>query len=193
MGLAADRLYVYDPQGAVTAYLTANAMPFTPLTTLAPPPAGKIWLIGRDALTPADSTSAAFSAYALTGGRVIIMEQTNPLKYQGLNPAEAISDRNLGRTAFVEDLTHPIMAGLDSKDFFTWEPGEVVYRNAYRKPSRGAKSLLQCHPSLTHSGLMVIPVGDGVMTLCQVVAGEKLTTNATARTLFTNMLNFSVN
>ena len=72
---------------------------------------------------------------------MLLLEQQNPLRYQGLNPAEIDAETNVGRVGFCEDLSHPILRGLKDKDFFTWEPGEIVYRNAYAKPRRGAKSL----------------------------------------------------
>jgi hypothetical protein len=143
------------PQGSTLALLKVNAISCTTLNRLAPPPvSGKVWLIGQDALTPAEGATGLLVAYAATGGRVVVLEQENPLRYQGLNPAEIEVEHNIGRVAFSEDLTHPILRGLKDKDFFTWEPGEIVYRNAYVKPQRGAKSLLQCNESLTNSALV---------------------------------------
>ena len=193
-GLSEGELFVYDPQGSTTALLKADGIPYTALENLAPPPvAGKVWLLGKNALTPRDSTSGALSAYAANGGRVLLLEQHNPLRYQGLNPAEIDAETNVGRVAFCEDLSHPILRGLQDKDFFTWEPGEIIYRNAYVKPKRGAKSLLQCNESLTNSALVVIPVGPGVVTLCQTLVVEKAAANPAARTLLLNLLDFSRN
>lgn len=184
-------LYVYDPEGTAKTYLKTLGVSFTLMSSLTAPPTGKVWLIGKNALPAAQSSSSMFSDYALGGGKVVMLEQEHPLRFQGLNPAEAEADTNLGRTAFVEDASHPILAGLRDKDFFTWEPGEIVYRNAYLKPTKGAKSLLQCAESLTNSALMVIPVGQGEITLCQAVVTENLKTNATARTLFSNLLSYA--
>ena len=185
-------LFVYDPKGKVAPALQAQKIPFTPLNSLAAPTAsGKIWLVGPDALTATDSTSSAFGAYALAGGRVIILEQETPLKYQGLVPAVVQAQENLGRIAFPEDAAHPLLRGLRDKDFFTWEPGEVVYKNAYLKPERGARSLVQCNESLANSALLTIPVGEGLVTLSQLVVGDKLATNAVAQTLLANALSYS--
>ena len=185
-------LFVHDPKGKVTPALQAQKIPFTPLNSLvAPPVPGKIWLVGPDALTASDSTSSAFGAYALAGGRVIILEQETPLKYQGLVPAAIPAQENLGRIAFTEDAAHPLLRGLQDKDFFTWEPGEVVYKNAYLKPERGARSLVQCNEALLNSALLTIPVGEGLVTLSQLVVGEKLPTNAVAQTLLANALSYS--
>jgi beta-galactosidase len=114
------------------------------------------------------------------------------LRYQGLGPAEAEFQLNVGRTAFAEDVSHPLLRGLQDKDFFTWEPGEVVYKNAYLKPQRGARSLVQCNESLLNSALLTIPVNEGLVTLCQLVVGQKLAENPTAQTLLLNALEYSV-
>ena len=186
------QLFVYDPKGKVAPALAAQKIPFTPLNSLMPPPApGKIWLVGPDALPAEDSASPVFGAYALAGGRVVILEQETPLKFQGLSPAVIQTQANLGRIAFIEDANHPLLRGLRDKDFFTWEPGEVVYKNTYLKPERGARSLVQCNESLLNSALLTIPVGEGVITLSQLVVGEKLATNAVAQTLLANALDFS--
>lgn len=185
-------LVVYDPKAKVLPLLRSLGIPLTAQESLTPPAAaGKVWLIGPDALEPADSASPAFASYALSGGRVLLLEQDNPLKYQGLNPAEIQSQQNLGRTAFAEDLNHPLLSGLKDKDFFTWEPGEIVYKNAYLKPQRGARSLVQCNESLLNSALLTVPVGKGLMTLCQLVVGEKAAENAAARTLLFSAIDYS--
>jgi len=187
-----DELFVFDPSGSVARFLTERGIGFTSLERLAAPaPAGKTWVIGHDALSADDTTSTLFAAYASGGGRVVLLEQQHALRYQGLQPAEMEYAENLGRTAFLEDATHPALRGLKDKDFFTWEPGEVVYRNAYAKPQRGARSLVQCNESLTNSALVAIPVNHGVVTLCQLLVGEKLAVNPTAQSLLLNLLDYA--
>ena len=135
---------------------------------------GKVWLVGPDALAPAEHvvhpplppTPPAAAASCCSNRRTRCV--------QGLQPAEMELPQNNGRTAFAEDSPTRSCADLQDKDFFTWEPGEIVYRNAYLKPQRGAKSLVQCNESLANSALLTIPVGHGLVTLCQLVVGEKL-------------------
>ncbi len=190
----ADELLVFDPKGAVSAFLKARAISFTSLDALTNLPAGgKILVVGPDALSPRDSTSSALAAYALHGKRVIVLDQANPLKYQGLRPAEMQAAQNQGRTAFAEDLDHPALRHLKQKDFFTWGPDEVVYRNAYDKPSRGARSLIQCHDLLRNTALVEVPVGQGLMILCQLAIGETLQDNAVAQQLLLNLLDYTEN
>lgn len=184
----AKQVLVFDPQGTTAAFLDKNKMPFTAVKDLtALPESGKVLIVGKDALDEKESTSSRLAAYAVGGRRVVVLEQKHPLKYQGV-PADMDAEINEGRTAFAEDLGHPALRGLAQKDFFTWSPDELVYRNAYRKPSRGAKSLVQCHEKLENSALVEVPVADGLLLLCQLVVAEKLDTSAVAQQLLLNLV-----
>ncbi|HRT96398.1 MAG TPA: glycoside hydrolase family 2 TIM barrel-domain containing protein [Planctomycetota bacterium] len=189
--LDAKNLLVFDPQGGTAAFLKANGVAFTPLADLkALPETGKVLLLGKDALDAAESTSSRLAAWALGGRRLIALEQKNPLKFQAL-PCEMEAQTNRGTTAFAEDLNHPALRGLAQKDFFTWGGDELVYRDAYAKPTRGAKSLIQCHTLLQSTGLAEVPVGEGLMLLCQLLVGEKLADNAVAQLLLVNLLDYA--
>jgi beta-galactosidase len=189
--LDAKDLLVLDPSGDVTAFLNAHQTPFTPVASLdALPATGKVILVGRNALDRVNSTSSQLAACAADERRVIVLEQQHPLHFQGL-PAEMSADTNQGTTAFAENLTHPALRGLAQKDFFTWGPDEIVYRNAYHKPVRGARSLIQCHDLLQNSALAEVPVGEGLMLLCQLTVGEKLATNVVAQHLLCNLIDYA--
>ena len=99
--------------------------------------------------------------------------------------------RTRAASGFAEDLDHPVFRGLTQKDFFTWGPDEILFRNAYVKPVRGAKSLLQCGNLLQNSGLVEVQAGQGVMLLSQLVIGEKLSHNPVAQTLLENLINYA--
>ena len=170
----AEGLCVYDPAGSVAAFLKERSIPYKAVGDLAAlPKAAKVLIVGKDALDAVQSTSSRLAAYACEGRAVIVLEQKNPLKYQAL-PAEIEAATNTGRVAFAEDLDHPAFRGLAQKDFFTWGPDEILFRNAYMKPVRGAKSLVQCGNLLQNSGLVEVQAGRGVMLLSQLVIGEKL-------------------
>jgi beta-galactosidase len=187
----AKDLMVLDPSGEVAAFLNTRKTPFTAVASLDDLPAkGKVILVGRNALDKINSTSSLLAACAANGRRVIVLEQAHPLRYQGL-PADMSADQNQGTTAFAEDLGHPVLRGLAQKDFFTWGADETVYRNAYHKPVRGARSLVQCHNLLQNSALAEVPVGEGLMLLCQLAVGEKLATNAVAQRLFCNLVDYA--
>ena len=133
---------VYDPYGSVASFLSKEGIAFTKITSLREVPSGaKVLVVGKDALTPAQSTSSQLAAFASTGRAVVVLEQKNPLKFQAL-PGAMAPDANAGNIAFIEDLASPVMRGLSQHDFFTWGPDGQVYQNAYQKPTAGGKSLV---------------------------------------------------
>jgi beta-galactosidase len=179
---AASRLVVFDPQGNVAAYLKSRAVPFTRVTSLETLPAnGQVLVVGKDAISESDSTSTRLAAYAATGRTVIVLEQKTPLKYGALQ-AEMETSNATGNVGFIEDSNHPALRNLKDKDFFTWGVNQPLYRNAYVKPTRGAKSLVQTHTRLLNSALVEIPTGKGLMLLSQLTVGEELPTNRVAQT-----------
>ena len=94
-----------------------------------------------------------------------------------------------GSTGFIEDSAHPALAGLVDKDFFTWGgPDTRVYRNAYVKPEKGGKSLLQVGPNLANTALVEIPAGKGLLLLSQLAIGDRLQSNAVAQQLLLNLI-----
>lgn len=189
-GLQPTDLLVFDPAGAAAALLKEREIRFTAVADLKSLPAsGKVLLIGKDAIDATLRTSTQFAAWAATGRTVIVLEQLHPLEFQAI-PADVAPSTNVGRTAFLEDADHPALRGLASKDFFTWGDDEIVYRDAYEKPTRGAKSLIECNDYLKNSALVEVPVEKGLMLLCQLTVEEKLPTNAAAQVLLLNLINY---
>ena len=188
--LKAHELQVFDPSQKLIRFFEAAGMNVTALRSLeALNNECKVLIVGKDALSAQESASSRLAAFAATGKTVIVLEQTHPLKYQAL-PAQMETAENEGRAAFPEDPNHPVFKGLKSKDFFVWGPDEIVYRNAYQKPVRGAKSLLQCDNLLQNTALAEVPTGKGLMLLSQLSLEEKLETNAVAQTLLSNLIEY---
>jgi beta-galactosidase len=199
--LPANMVAVFDPAGETAAFLKRAGQPFTALQSLdAVPASAKVLVVGRDAIEAKDSTSTRLAVLASEGRAVVVLDQTHPLKYQAiptemdLAPRVKKNDFGMeiptaeGRTAFLEDTSHPALRGLQDKDFFTWGPDHLVYRNVYVKPTRGGKSLVQCGPRLQYSALIEVPVGQGVLYLSQLDAGAKLAVNPVAQQLLLNLI-----
>ena len=199
--LTTGSLGVWDPSGDTKIFLQSIGQPFLPLTSLeSVPTLVHVIVVGRDAISAEDSTSTRLSVLASEGRSIVVLDQTHPLKYGAipaqleLAPATRKDDfgnsipASDGHTAFLEDTTHPALTGLLDKDFFTWGPGQRVFRNAYLKPTRGAKSLLQCGPRLEYSALVEIPVGQGVLYLSQLDFQGQLTGNPVAKHLLMNLI-----
>ncbi|MBW3636507.1 MAG: hypothetical protein KY445_08595 [Armatimonadetes bacterium] len=201
--LTAQSLLVFDPQGEVTAFLKARRVSFTPVSSLASlPDSGRVLIVGRDAISAQESTSPRLAAYASAGRRVIVLDQKHPLKYQALpiemelapttrSASGQESDSSTGRIAFGEDMNHPVLRNLEQDDFFTWAPDSIVYRNAYVKPGRGAKSLVQADRRLQHTALVEVPIANGLLLLSQLDIGAKLGVNPVAQQLMANLLRYA--
>ena len=145
-------------------------------------------LVGKDALSARDATDPRWLALASrVSARVLVLEQEHPLHFQAL-PTDLTPTNYVGRVAFLENTEHPLFAGLDQPDFFTWSGDHVVYRNVYKKATRGAVSLAHCDEQLGCSAITECPVNEGLLVLCQMVVGEKLATDPVAQRLFDNML-----
>ncbi|MBC8140675.1 MAG: hypothetical protein H7Y38_04460, partial [Armatimonadetes bacterium] len=189
---AKPTVLLYDPAGTLAKSLLALGVAPKPVLSLASLPAnaptGTVLIVGRDALTGAESGSSALAAWASAGRTVIVLEQKNPLRYQGLPAAMESTDDN-GNVAFADDLNHPALRGLAQKDFFTWQNG-AVYRGAYKKPTTGGRSLVQCHSRLENTALVEVPSGKGLLLLSQLRVAETLGTNAVAQRLLANLVSY---
>ncbi len=190
------RLIVFDPNGEAIWRLNALDVDFAMAQSLEELPGDfDVLLIGRNALTPETAKSQTFMRLAASGKRVVVLEQENPIPASSL-PADLEPTDYTGRIAFGENVTHPVMDGLDQPDLFTWEGADqmdhVVYRKVYRKATRGAVSLVQCDEGLAYTAMALCPVNDGMILLSQMAVGEKVTYEPAAQRLFDNMVAYAV-
>jgi hypothetical protein len=189
--LTAGELLVWDKAGSVQARLKARGVPFTEFGGLDKlPQGGKVIVVGPDTLSARDATDRRWQELAGSGMRIVVLDQQQPLHFQAVPANLELSDYS-GHVAFAEDLTHPVFRGLGQADFFTWSGDGLVYRNAYRKASSGARSLAQCDDQLGYSALSEAPVGSGLLLLSQFAIGGKLATDAVAERLFDNLLSYA--
>ena len=190
-GIGKNGIAVVDPSGTVGAFLKTRGIAFAAAENFdALPKDCKILVVGANALSEQESASSRLSALAAAGMRIIVLDQDTPLRYQGM-PAEMSAAANSGYTAFGEDYDHPALEGLAAKDFFTWGEKTFVYRNAYEKPVRGARSLIQCDDQLRYAALTEVAVGEGLILPCQLNIGENLSAHIVAQQMLLNMLGYA--
>ena len=146
-------------------------------------------IVGPDSLTPREATDPRWVALAAHGARVLVLDQAHPLHFQAV-PADLTPTEYVGRIAFPENLDHRAFQGLGKEDFFCWSGDHVVYRNAYKKASHGARSLLQCDDELSCTALVECPVQNGVLVLSQAAIGSKLGSDPVADRLLDNLVNY---
>lgn len=189
--IAQAALAVIDPAGAVKARLAKRGIPFTEVAGPGQvPTSARVVVVGPDAIAADRMHDPAWLALAASGARVLVLDQRNPLRDQAI-PADLEPTDHVGRIAFAEDLRHPALGGLDQADFFCWSGDHVAYRNAYRKGTRGFRSLMQCDLLLGDTALAECAVNEGLLLLCQVAVGSKLATDPVAQRLFDNLLAYA--
>ena len=116
---------VFDPAGETAAFLKRVGQPFTasPIARQPFPPAPRCSWSDATPSRPNDSTSTRLAVLASEGRAVIVLDQTHPLKYQAIPAEMDLAPRTKkndfgtevptaeGRTAFIEDTSHPAFAG----------------------------------------------------------------------------------
>ena len=185
----AGKIAVWDPDGGALAHLRARGANVTPIDGPQALPADvQVLVIGRNALSARQSTDPMWLSMVRQGKRLMVLEQEHPLHYQAVQSDVEPTDYD-GRMAFVQEPDHPVFSGLRPDDFVFWHGDHIVYRNIYRKPTSGARSLLHADDSLAYCALAECPAGEGLMLLCQAAVGEKLAQSPVAGRLLDNMVN----
>ena len=178
------------------AFLQAAGVPFTAVQSLDNLPAGaKVLVVGRDAIeAERQHLHAGWPVYASEGRAVIVLDQTNPLKYQAIPAEMELAPRTKKNDFGTEVPTAEAArrssrtprtrrcAGLQDKDFFTW-PGRPPGLPQRLREARRAAARAWCSAArgCEYSALVEVPVGKGVMYLSQLDIGGKLAANPVAQ------------
>ncbi len=183
---------VFDPSGTVQKRLARRGVAYSEVSDPLKLPGGaRVVIVGPDALDDKGAKDPAWGALAATGKRILVLDQANPLIGKAVGGKFKLTGHT-GRIAFMETPSHAAFEGLEQKDFFCRQGDHITYRTVYEKPSEGALSLMQCDEGLASSALLEAQVGEGLMLLCQAVAGSKLDADPVAQRLFDNLLNYAL-
>ena len=144
-------------------------------------------IVGPRTLTPREAVGQDLLRFALQGNRVIVLEQTYPAMGSNL-PMDMKSTAYSGGYAHPQALGTPVLRDLGAQDLIDWAGDHPTYLGAYLKPSRGARSLVQCGDALQYTPLLVAGCGEGTMVLCQLRVGEKLELDPAADVLARNLI-----
>ena len=182
-------ILLFDRSGKLGTYLRENKIVTSPILSLADLK-GKVGLllIGADTLTADEAYSPQILAFAARGGRVIALEQRNPLAGGALPSLVRPTTIAAGYT-FPQALGTSLFKNLREADLTDWAGDFPTVINAYAKPAGGAKSLVECGEGLNYAGLIEAPCGQGAIVACQLRVGAKLGIEPAADQLLANLIN----
>lgn len=150
-----------------------------------------ILLIPPNSLNEEQSHSDFLSSFLEKGGRVICLEQRNPLAKVGsliLKPTFHQASYNFPLGAFSS-----LFADLEEGDFSNWAGAPPTALNVWERPEGNLRSLVVCGPGLNYVSLLELPFGEGVLLASQLRIGEKLQSEPSAQVLFGNLLKYADN
>lgn len=186
------KIAVWDMQGAAKQHLQQRGIPFLPCNSLENlPDSCQVLIIGADTLHGRITTDPVWQELVRSGKRIIVLNQNLPLHYQALGTGMEPSGY-MGRIAHIENPAHPVLQGIEAIDLSTWNNDHVLYRNPLEKTGDGVLSLIQCDDKLAYTALGERRAGQGTLLFSQFLMGEKLGSNATAKRLFDNILNYAL-
>ena len=181
-------LWIFDRSGKLAPALQAHGIKSASIRTLdSLRDKSGVLLIGANSLDAEEAFSSQILAFAARGGRVIALEQQNPLA-GGALPSPVRPTIATAGYAFPQALGTSLFTNLRRDDFTDWAGDFPTVLNAYAKPSGGAKSLIECGDGLNLSGLLEAPCGQGVIVACQLRVGAKLGIEPAADQLLANLL-----
>ncbi|MFO7956282.1 MAG: glycoside hydrolase family 2 TIM barrel-domain containing protein [Candidatus Brocadiia bacterium] len=178
---------VLDRSDKLADYLDGTGLDFRRIESLEDlrNPNGLL-LIGPDTLTAEEAYGPELKTAASGGLRIVVLEQDNPPAGAGL-PVPISTTEHYGGYAHPQALGTPVFRDLGAHDLIDWAGGFPTYKNVYRKPSRGARSLAHCGPQLPYSALLEVPCGKGFIVLSQLRIGDKLGVDPGADILLRNL------
>jgi len=179
-----------DRSGKVEGFMRSRGVGFSRIDSLGAIK-GKTGLlvIGPDSLTRSEALGQELLGFAARGGRVIVLEQENCVAGRNLS-APIETTNHFGGYAHPQALGTELFKDLVSADLTDWAGDHPTYKNVYKKPKQGARSLVECGVLLPYSAMVEMPTGKGIVVLCQLRAGAKLGAEPAADVLFRNMLEY---
>ncbi len=183
-----DKVYVYDRSGTVAGFLSRAGLGPERIESLdSLRGRSGLLVVGPDTLTVEEAFGPELLAFAVTGGRVVCLEQETPPAGAAL-PAPIRPTQRFGGYAHPAALGTPVFRDMGADDLIDWSGDHPTFKAAYQKPSQGARSLAAAGTSLELSPLVEVPCGRGVIVLCQLRVGAKLGIDPAADVLLRNLI-----
>ncbi|HYG33174.1 MAG TPA: carbohydrate-binding domain-containing protein, partial [Clostridia bacterium] len=192
------RLGLYDPRGTTASLLQRFGLSFSTVTNLRTAAYEQLDLlvVGRNALTNEPlaevgnaTVDARWQEFALRGGWVLILEQTN---YPAYMPGELrISDFDASFAFPNPD--HPATQDLTTEDLRWWAGDHRLVSKALRLPTRSnfrALATIGSRSGLEYAAAVETPIGAGGILCSQWLLTERFDTEPFAGELLQRIFNY---
>ena len=186
-----EAVRVFDPKKTLLPYLEklgcqAQAIASLDAAALA---GAKALVVAPDCVTKemADKRDLVRD-FVRDGGRVLILHQED----MSLLPPDVTIEQKAWKSAgFVRAPKHPVMQGLQDRDFQMWNPGQVIVKGAFRTPDKGAFLTLvdSGHDDKTAwAEMLEFYFGQGSMLATQLALTDNFDTDPMAAELLKRMV-----
>jgi hypothetical protein len=182
---------LFDPNKKAVARLAALGCAVKPIASLdaAALAGAQCLVIGPDCVTPQMVDKRyLLRDFARDGGRVLVLHQDDP----SLLPADVMLDKRAWPSiGFVRAEGHPVMHGMQDRDFQMWNPRHVIAKGAFRKPDKGAFLTLvdSGHDdAAARAEMLEFYVGQGSVLATQLTLTDNFDTEPMAAELLRRLL-----
>ncbi len=192
------KLGLHDPRGTTATLLARFGIAFTNVTNLrtAAYDQFNLLVVGRDSLTNEpvaevgrDTLGAKWQDFALRGGWIIVLEQTN---YPAWMPAE-LRLQDFDASFAFPDPDHPVTQGLTSDDLRWWAGDHRLVAKALASPRRGnfrGLASVGSRSGLEYAAAVEVPFGTGGILCSQWLLTQRFDVEPLAGLLLQRMLNY---
>jgi hypothetical protein len=192
------KLALYDPRGTTAGLLGRFVVPFLTVTNLrtAAYDQFNLLLIGRDALTNEPTAevgpttlAATWQEYAVHGGWVLVLEQTN---YPSFLPAEA-QLQNFDASFAFPNPDHPVSQGLTENDLRWWADDHRLVTKALAMPTRGnfrPLAAIGSRSGMEYAAAVEFPIGPGGILCSQWLLTQRFDVEPLAGVLLQRLLTY---
>lgn len=184
-------LYVIESKSVTSKMLASLGIIAKPVKGVAGIKPGGIVLVGSNAVAEKQAINDLMG-YTQSGGRVVILEQDQPILGDRLGTPVSIG-KGLDQKAysayfaFAQQGTK-LLDGLNNLTLSNWTGFGSTSKTVWEKSSGAARSWITCGPALNGSTLIEMPKGKGEVIATQMRVGELLMVEPAAQLLLVNML-----
>ncbi len=184
---AGQKLFVFDPVGFTSKFLTQNKVPFAPVAKISDwtPAPNNTLLIGSEGLAKADGAQLPILRQKVNGGgRVIVLDHRSLPSFLNRRFVQADDKSALAYSAGPSVVTD----GLVNRDFQYWNTLDKDWISEWNSIELPASGLTRVYVRSNNAAVLEAAEGAGRVLFCQLNLRAALGVEPAANRLFANLL-----